>query len=407
MYSFGCPGHGKGPWDGIGGTEKAAVATAVKHSQISGRKISGLDKCEIHNALDVYKVLKATFDTDDWRAEQKRKKAPLAHMHFLYSSEEFKKLPCGCDVCKAVSPSNNFHPTISRPSKPETFRRLEGISSMYEFKVVGHGILDCRTRACWCVSCMHHTLESSDRHNSPSFVVPGCTSADLTEGPYALRRCGCPKTSGMGSTKDLPFVSNELKEVAAGITEGDWVVFKDGELDEGESTVGADSLWVGRAVVNTAAAWNGKATHVNRSRKKLGVLDPGDVGVMVQWYTLHSANATHVDYVLSQEYPVPVVTNLDTVIGVFKSGHASDVFHQHDSPMESTHRTRKRNGLGTIGSSCKSKVTLGPYEPVKTAEYRKTEAEELASKGGNIWRMTKEHYDLLQEREDLSVVSTV
>ena len=72
-----------------------------------------------------------------------------------------------------------------------------------------------------------------------------------------------------------------------------------------------------------------------------------------------------------------------------------------------THRTRKRNGLGTIGSSCKSKVTLGPYEPVKTAEYRKTEAEELASKGGNIWRMTKEHYDLLQEREDLSVVSTV
>ena len=40
-YVFGCPGHGKGAWDGVGGTQKAAIVTAVKHSQMSGKKILG------------------------------------------------------------------------------------------------------------------------------------------------------------------------------------------------------------------------------------------------------------------------------------------------------------------------------------------------------------------------------
>jgi hypothetical protein len=118
-----------------------------------------------------------------------------------------------------------------------------------------------------------------------------------------------------------------------------------------------------------------------------GALDPGDIGVMVQWHRELSANATHVDYVLSEDFPTPVVTNLDTVIGVFKSGVEGDVFHQHDSVMESRHHTRKKPGAG-LGKSYKT-ASLGPCEHTKTNDYRSTAKESLVAKQGNPWRMTR------------------
>ena len=36
-YHFGCPGHGKGPWDGIGGWLKNSLNTIVKGAQTSSR----------------------------------------------------------------------------------------------------------------------------------------------------------------------------------------------------------------------------------------------------------------------------------------------------------------------------------------------------------------------------------
>ena len=60
---FGCPGHGKGPWDGLG----AMVKTKVSRD-ITDCKERTPSHC-ITSALEVAQHLRSTFSTDEWRAQ--------------------------------------------------------------------------------------------------------------------------------------------------------------------------------------------------------------------------------------------------------------------------------------------------------------------------------------------------
>jgi hypothetical protein len=89
-YHFGCPGHGKGPWDGIGGWLKNSLHTMVKGAQSSLQNLPGLKTCALTCAYDVYLVFKETYDCPKWRDRiSTSTTAKLMHIHFI---------PCVSDV---------------------------------------------------------------------------------------------------------------------------------------------------------------------------------------------------------------------------------------------------------------------------------------------------------------------
>jgi hypothetical protein len=133
------------------------------------------------------------------------------------------------------------HPTIDRPSNAEEFLTLDGISSMYQLAVVREGVLDCRHRGCWCMSCLKFILDDA-RRNAAEFNVPGCTSAKISADSYRLVRRLATKTGGSGSSKNADGVVQPAIDVAlaaSSVLAGDWLIFpagigEDDEQDDNE-----------------------------------------------------------------------------------------------------------------------------------------------------------------------------
>ena len=57
---FGCPGHGKGPWDGLGAMVKTKVTLDITHGK--ERTMTG----KITSPILVAQHLRATFCTNEW-----------------------------------------------------------------------------------------------------------------------------------------------------------------------------------------------------------------------------------------------------------------------------------------------------------------------------------------------------
>mmetsp|Transcript_8519 Transcript_8519/g.26222 ORF Transcript_8519/g.26222 Transcript_8519/m.26222 type:complete len:200 (+) Transcript_8519:3125-3724(+) len=73
-WDYGCPGHGKGPWDGLGGMIKSWLRRTVL--------AMGIDEVDL-DAKDCYERLKAHFDSDEWRAEHADKTIQQIIMHWV------------------------------------------------------------------------------------------------------------------------------------------------------------------------------------------------------------------------------------------------------------------------------------------------------------------------------------
>ena len=62
-YSFGAPGHGKGVYDGLGGSMKTKVHNLIQGSK-TGQAIPGVQSGYINNVEDVYDALRHYFQSD-------------------------------------------------------------------------------------------------------------------------------------------------------------------------------------------------------------------------------------------------------------------------------------------------------------------------------------------------------
>jgi hypothetical protein len=60
VYSFGAPGHGKGVYDGLGGSMKTKVHNLIQGSK-TGQAIPGTQSGYINNVEDVYVALRHYF----------------------------------------------------------------------------------------------------------------------------------------------------------------------------------------------------------------------------------------------------------------------------------------------------------------------------------------------------------
>jgi hypothetical protein len=122
---YGCPGHGKGPWDGLGAMAKTKVTRDLTDSNVqtpSGR---------ITSALETAQHLRATFCTPQWpKKHKKNMKINKVVVMYLDTGE------------------------IVRPSAPPDVSAVKGILSSYSFMFFGTpGHYAMRKYSCWCKQC--------------------------------------------------------------------------------------------------------------------------------------------------------------------------------------------------------------------------------------------------------------
>lgn len=152
---FGCPGHGKGPWDGIGAMIKTKVSKDITDEQC--RTPSG----RITTPLCVAQHVRATFCTDEWLRE-----------HAYMEINEVIVMYLGAEQ-------------IERPRVPPTISPVVGIQSMYSFFMLQKGILAARQWSCWCDACARVWRSNNGAMGGANvegtcLVVPGCKRQQLT-----------------------------------------------------------------------------------------------------------------------------------------------------------------------------------------------------------------------------------
>ena len=122
-WDYGCPGHGKGVWDGLGGLMKRNL----RHCTVQKRVLS--DFGLIKNWLDVRQHLQRTFETPEWK-----------QAHQCSTVNEF--------VVQGVA-------EFQRPSVDYEFEFVFGIRKNFSYCALRKYVVLQREWGCWCPACMH------------------------------------------------------------------------------------------------------------------------------------------------------------------------------------------------------------------------------------------------------------
>lgn len=67
LIEYGCPGKGKGPWDGIGAVVKTKVRNDIVNEVVAKQRTTASG--QITSALEVAQHLRSVFSTEKWLAE--------------------------------------------------------------------------------------------------------------------------------------------------------------------------------------------------------------------------------------------------------------------------------------------------------------------------------------------------
>ena len=100
---YGCPGHGKGPWNGLGATAKTNVTTDITDG--NERTPSGKITC----ALTVAQHLRAVFDSQEWTSVHMDMKINQVVVMYLDIEEILRPVsPPVISVCKGILTAYTF-----------------------------------------------------------------------------------------------------------------------------------------------------------------------------------------------------------------------------------------------------------------------------------------------------------
>lgn len=145
---FGCPGHGKGPWDGMGAVMKQTLKRDMTNNRIL--TASGYVTCP----KEVAEHLRRRFQTDEWKAAHTDK-----------------------SIQEIVVTYSDHGDIVERPAVEHEFEQLTGKMSSFSYTVLGRDVVGSRTRSCWCEPCFNQlgrqTLTAKGRN---TLVCDGCES---------------------------------------------------------------------------------------------------------------------------------------------------------------------------------------------------------------------------------------
>jgi len=149
---FDCPGHGKGPWDGLGAMVKTKVTLDITHGK--ERTMTG----KITSPILVAQHLRATFYTNEWLMEHVDSRINEMVVMYLGAAE------------------------VIRPPAPPDVSVCKGIMSCFSFLFLGvprHYAK--RPFSCWCHACSRVRGRGLGSQSSgPDLLVSGCTRSNQT-----------------------------------------------------------------------------------------------------------------------------------------------------------------------------------------------------------------------------------
>ena len=140
-WSFGAPGHGKGPWDGLFGTLKKWLRTEIMEKDMAitddtaGREL-------------ICRLLKEQFDTEEWRASHADN--PISHIQIRWVPKGDIKRPDKEDIPDLPRIMPGF---TSGKTKKGSVRSL-GTRSLFSYEARSEFTLGCRRGSCACAACM-------------------------------------------------------------------------------------------------------------------------------------------------------------------------------------------------------------------------------------------------------------
>ena len=145
---FGCPGHGKGPWDGLGAVLKQQVTRDITNGKILTK--SGYISCP----EEVAEHLSARFATDEWKEKHKDK-----HIN---------------EIIISFSPHNE----IARPRVDHKFDSLDGSKSSYSYMMLAKDQIARRGRSCYCEGCFRARGRTNMTSAGDKLICEACTHRD-------------------------------------------------------------------------------------------------------------------------------------------------------------------------------------------------------------------------------------
>jgi hypothetical protein len=255
VWDTGCPGHGKGVWDGLFGVQKTYLRNVVIAAQ--GDKVT-INATVIRSPWDCFEQLRKHFDTEDWRQRQDEKGRPMARITLHWAGM-------------------NDETTIKRPAKEEKYHGVEHISSSHQFFVISTGRLAARRHSCWCPACHTNIAKGgADGQFQRNYRFPGCVHA-AREPLYRWSNESCAQIGGGSIQAAWAKTRIERAKTAKTVTPGEWCVLLAPD-DEDEE------FWLARAVA--VDDWGGACCRLHNCTKHVNGnrFDKGDVEIAVQWY---------------------------------------------------------------------------------------------------------------------------
>ena len=161
VWDFGCPGHGKGPWDGLGGTLKSWLR----------REAESLPIDQVHRGPeDCAAALRSHFESAEWAREHAAgSRYKINQMKKQWIAEGVFERPSHYLVNGASEVE------YKTPRNQAEVAPLTGGASRYSFWVLGDEQLGMRRFTCWCPSCMHSNGNVSHA-GGQCWRVAGCDS---------------------------------------------------------------------------------------------------------------------------------------------------------------------------------------------------------------------------------------
>ena len=355
VYSFGAPGHGKGCFDGVGGTFKNKIHQLIKSTKTSMQGIPGTTSGYIGTVEEVYNALKECFKGVADESRKKARKNPINHYEFFLHKS----------------------PDIRRPPN-ETFVGLENITKNYQFVVTNVGIVHKRNRSCWCMKCMKAMMKGSlDWQESQR--INGCISSTLSATVYEFIQTSCKKTVGVGVTTTNTERVHDKNDMTSKLSHGDWMLFKGGNGGCSQR------VWLGRAM--SKSEWSNQCIWKNESTR-IQVADgvpvaPNQYAINVQWYTLRQADST-LEYVIEQSESEPLVNNNKELL------HASFPMAQVIGSSSTSARVPRRRNVRSSQSD--------EFEYDTPASLQTSEGYWFRKECANVWALAQEDKDLALSR---------
>lgn len=144
---FGCPGHGKGPWDGMGAVMKQQLKRDMTNNNILTQ--SGY----VRTPSEAAEHLERRFQTEEWRLAHADK--PINEVVVLYS----------------------HHDEITeRPAVEHAFEGLTGKMSSYSYMMLDRDQIARRERSCWCEACSQQRGRQTLTPSGRTLICTRCAS---------------------------------------------------------------------------------------------------------------------------------------------------------------------------------------------------------------------------------------